>query len=152
MIRMILAALAATFLATAARAGADVEIHHPYAITTGMGGAIYFAIHNHGDAPDRLIGASSPAAAMLQIHQSKEDANGVMTMTEVAGGLALPQGADITLAPGGYHIMLMGLVKPLKPGDTISVTLTFETTPPMTFDVPVQAPGAMFQPKATDDN
>ena len=91
-----------------------------------MGGAKigggYLTIENKGATPDKLIGGASPAAAKVEVHEMAMK-DGVMTMRPVKGGLSIPPGQSITLAPGGYHIMLMELKAPLKQGDKVPVTL-----------------------------
>jgi hypothetical protein len=69
------------------------------------------------------------------------DDKGVMKMDAVPT-LDLPQGKPVTLKPGGYHIMLMGLKQQLKPGDQFPVTLTFASAPPVTATVTVGKAGA----------
>ena len=82
-----------------------------------------------------------PAAAAAELHQTTNE-NGVMHMLPLPDGLALPAGQGVTLAPGGLHVMLMGLRHPLKQGETLALTLTFEHAAPVTVQVPVQAAGA----------
>ena len=72
----------------------------------------------------RLISASSPAAKTVEVHNMKVE-GGVMKMFPV-DGLDLPAGKTVKLAPGGYHVMLMGLNAPLQAGRSIPVKLTFE--------------------------
>jgi copper(I)-binding protein len=69
-----------------------------------------------------LISASSPAAAVVQVHEMKMD-NGVMRMRAVAGGLELPAGKTVELKPSGYHVMLMDLKAPLVIGAIVPLTL-----------------------------
>ena len=71
-----------------------------------------------------LVGASSPVAGIVEIHEMKMDA-GVMRMSAIPA-LPLPAGRAVELKPGGYHVMLMALKAPLKEGDTVPVTLTFK--------------------------
>ncbi|HEY4371617.1 MAG TPA: copper chaperone PCu(A)C, partial [Burkholderiales bacterium] len=73
----------------------------------------------------RLIGASSPAAASVGVHEMSMQGN-VMKMQPVAGGLALPAGKPVTLKPGSYHIMMEGLKGQIKAGDTVPMTLVVE--------------------------
>ncbi len=73
----------------------------------------------------RLVAVSSPAAAMVEIHEMRMVGD-VMQMRELSDGLALPAGKVIELKPGGYHVMLMGLKRPLKTGDTVALTLVVE--------------------------
>jgi copper(I)-binding protein len=72
----------------------------------------------------RLVGVSSPVAKVAEIHEMKMD-RGVMTMRALAR-LDLPAGKPVALTPGGYHMMLMGLAKPLKEGETVPITLVVE--------------------------
>ena len=84
----------------------------------------YLTITNKGSAPDTLTGASTPIAQAGELHlMAMKD--GVMTMRAVEGGIAIPAGGSVTLAPDGFHIMFVTLKIPLKVGGTIPVTLTF---------------------------
>ena len=93
------------------------------------------------DFPDRLTGASSDVADKLQIHEMKVE-NGVMQMREVSDGLSIPAGGSVVFKPGSYHMMLIGLKKPLTAGEKIPLTLTFERAGNISVTVPVQAMGA----------
>lgn len=86
-------------------------------------GAAYVSLMLHG-GPDRLLAVSTPAAKMAGLHKS-EVVDGVMKMTPV-DAIAIPDGGMLEMKPGGYHIMLMGLTRPLKEGDEIELTLRFE--------------------------
>lgn len=72
----------------------------------------------------KLVSASSPAAKMVEIHESMT-MGGVAHMHEVEA-VPLPAGKPVQLRPGGHHVMLMGLLKPLKAGDIVPITLTIE--------------------------
>jgi periplasmic copper chaperone A len=85
---------------------------------------------------------SSAVADKLQIHEMKVE-NGVMQMREISGGLSIPAGGSVVLKPGSYHVMLIGLKKPLTAGATFPLTLTFEKAGTISVTVPVQAMGAM---------
>ena len=108
--------------------GRDVSIGAVYATLTAA-------------TADRLTGASTPVAASVQVHENIHD-NGVVRMRELEGGLPLEPGKPVTLAPGGYHLMLIGLKQQLKPGDSFPLTLSFANEPPVTVTVPVAAAGA----------
>jgi hypothetical protein len=79
----------------------------------------------HSDANARLISASSPAVPRVEIHEMKMD-GGVMRMREVKA-IELPTGKVVSLQPGGLHIMLMNLQKPIAAGDVIPLTLVVES-------------------------
>lgn len=106
----------------------DLQIGHPYARPTVAhqpSGAAYLSIENKGSNGDKLIGVASPIAKSAQIHSMSMEGN-VMKMREV-GDISLPSGAKVVMKPGnGYHIMLVGLSQPLKAGDKIPLTLSFE--------------------------
>lgn len=71
-----------------------------------------------------LLGASSPVAGVVEVHEMTME-NGVMKMRALPK-LSLPAGKSVTLKPGSYHIMLMGLKQPLKKGETVPLTLKVE--------------------------
>lgn len=133
-------ALALPMLATPAFA-ADITVSHPWARATAphamAGGAFMTLIAPSADA---LVGASSPVAQTAEVHETVND-KGVMKMLPVPS-LALPAGTAVTLKPGSYHIMLMGLKQQLKQGGSFPLTLTFEHAKPMTVQVMVSGPGA----------
>jgi copper(I)-binding protein len=141
-------AFAALLLSAASLAFAQssaIQIDKPWARATPGGattGAAYMTIDNKSNIADRLIGASSNVAKTLQIHEMKV-VNGIMKMREIAGGLAVPAGGSVTLKPGGYHVMLIGLNKPLKQGDKFPLTLVFEKAGKVSIEIPVEAVGAM---------
>lgn len=109
---------------------------------TAPTGAVYFSVANNGKNSDRLVGIETEAAKMSQLHESSMDAAGVMKMEEMKQGLAIPAGETVTLKPGAGHVMLMGLTHPLKQGDTLPLTLTFEKAGKVEIIANVQAMGA----------
>jgi hypothetical protein len=119
----------------------DIRVENAWsrAAMAGRTGVVYLTITDTG-APDRLTGASSPIAAGADLHESFTD-HGVARMRNVAA-LPVEPGKPVTLAPGGYHIMLTGLKQPLKQDDRFSVTLMFEEAGPVTAEVTVRKAGA----------
>ena len=87
-------------------------------------GAGYLTITNTGSEGDTLIAVSTPAAETSELH-IMEVKNGIMTMHPVEGGIKIPAGGTVTLAPGGYHLMFIKLKHDLKQGGKLPVTLTF---------------------------
>jgi copper(I)-binding protein len=71
-----------------------------------------------------LLGAESPAARSAEIHEMKMEGN-VMRMRTVPR-LELPPGKTVELKPGGYHMMLVDLKRPLKKGDLVPIRLKVE--------------------------
>jgi copper(I)-binding protein len=102
-------------------------------------GALYLTIIDHG-APDRLIAVATPVAETAELHQTTMQ-GGVMRMRPVEG-LAVSAQEPGKLAPGGYHVMLMGLKQQLKPGASFPVTLTFEHAGAVQASATVAAAGA----------
>lgn len=87
----------------------------------------------------KLVGASSPAAGVTEVHEMSMDGN-TMRMRAVQGGLELPAGQTVELKPGGFHIMLMDLKQQVKEGETVTVTLDIQGPDGKTEQVLVQAP------------
>lgn len=106
----------------------DIAVTDPHARPTVVkqpSGAAYVTLENRGKAADRLLGVSSPVAESAAIHTMAMDGD-IMRMRE-AGPLSLAPAAKVDMKPGaGYHIMLIGLKRPLQPGDTFPITLSFE--------------------------
>ena len=101
----------------------DVQLR---ASTAGMlSSAAYLKIINNGVSDDRLIAAKAAIAKRVEIHSMEMD-NGVMRMRTVDGGIAIAAGDSVTLAPGGLHIMLMGLTTDLAPDTQHEIILVFE--------------------------
>ena len=90
----------------------------------GKNSATYLSIHNHSPNDDYLIDAKTNIAAMTSIHNHIND-KGIMKMRAVKQ-IVIPANGSIKLQPGGFHIMLMGLKKPLLEGDKFDLTLVFK--------------------------
>jgi len=134
--------LALPLLLAAAGDPPSIQIDHPWARASAgaaKNGAAYLTITGQGQ-PDQLTGASTPVAATTELHESMDDM-GMMKMRPMTG-LALTPGKPVKLAPGGYHLMLLGLKAPLKAGDTFPLTLRFAHAPPQTVTVTVEPIGA----------
>jgi copper(I)-binding protein len=131
--------LAAALLAAPAIAKAPALHVSGWARAGVSSSAAYVSVHN-GGAADRLLGASSPAASQVSIHDS-QNRGGVMRM-RVAGVVPVAAGGSLAMKPGGLHIMLMGLKAPLRPGSRLPVTLRFEKAGLVRANLPVLSPGA----------
>jgi copper(I)-binding protein len=111
-------------------------------LVAGRPGAAYFTLRNEGAAVDRLVGVAADRAGHAMAHETTVDAQGVARMGHVMT-LDVPAGGEVAFAPGGYHVMLMDLDAPLRVGETLSLTLTFETGGETTVAVPVLGTAAM---------
>lgn len=151
MIRLLRAALAAAILiATPAFAHNGVihlgaiEISLPFTRATlpnaPVGGG-FLTIENTGTEADRLVSASSAVAEKTQIHEMAMQGD-VMKMRELVDGVEVPAGETIVLAPGGFHIMFIGLKQAFVEGEMVAVTLTFEKAGSVEVLLPVEATAA----------
>ena len=145
-----LVAAVALVLVTMAGAGAQsnskigpIEISNAWArASTGStgAGAVYFEVRNHGRNADRLVSAKTEVSrtASLHTHIMKDN---IMRMERVEG-LEVPAYGRVLLKPGGYHVMLMGLSKPLMRGQTFMLSLTFEKAGTAIVNVAILGPGS----------
>ena len=121
----------------------SIEIHRPWArrsleMPERAGG--FFVLTNTGPEPDRLVGATSPAAEKIEIHAIKV-MGGDIGMRPRDDGLGLPAGVTLTLQPRGYHLLLIDLRAPLVPGARLAVTLVFEKAGSIDVELLIEAPG-----------
>ena len=151
MLRLLRAALAAAILVVTpafAHNGivhlGDINISLPFTRATLPNAPVaggFLTIENTGTEPDRLISARSDIAGDTQIHEMAMQGD-VMKMRPLADGLEIPAGKTVVLAPGGFHIMFMGLKQTLVEGETITVTLTFEKAGTVDVVLPIEAAAA----------
>jgi len=105
-------------------------------------GGGFLTVTNNGGTADTLTAVSTPAAEMSQLHKM-EVKDGIMKMREVEGGIQIPAGGTVTLKPGGYHLMFIGLKHDLKQGAELPVTLTFEKAGTVEAMLPIWPVGSM---------
>jgi copper(I)-binding protein len=86
--------------------------------------AVFLVLTNSGATARHVVSGATAAADTLELHEMKRDGN-MMQMSPVAR-ITIPAGGDVTLRPGGLHLMLFGLRRPLVAGDTIRVSLTLD--------------------------
>jgi periplasmic copper chaperone A len=109
----------------------------------------YMTISNTGAAPDRLIGGSFPRAARFEVHEMQMDGS-VMRMRPLPNGLEIKPHQAVKLAPGGYHLMFMGLKQPLKQGEKIKGQLVFEKAGTVNVEYVVESIGAQSSGQGGD--
>jgi copper(I)-binding protein len=105
----------------------------------GASAAAFMKITNNGSEPDRLVAGRTAIATAIEIHEVKAGEGGVMQMSPLTEGLEIPAGGTVELKPGGYHVMLFGIMQDLNPGFTYELTLVFERAGEVTITVPVLA-------------
>lgn len=117
--------VAASAAQGAASAASGVEVLQPWSrpAVAGTNGVGYMILANHGPAPDSLEKVETPAAQRVEMHSSSMVA-GVMSMKQEAQ-VVVPAGGRTIFGPGAYHLMLIGLNKPLRAGDHVPATLSF---------------------------
>lgn len=99
--------------------------------------AVYMVIENTGDADDKLISVGTSASKYSDIHTTTIDEDNVASMLKV-DSLPIPSGEILELKPGGSHIMLRGLNRPVKAGDKIEIDLLFENSGPIRVEAEVR--------------
>lgn len=87
--------------------------------------ALYFIVKNNSNKVDTLFGVESKVAEMVEVHESFKKDNDKTGM-RLAGKLAIRTMSEFEFKPGGFHIMLLGVVKDLKIGDSLEVVLQFK--------------------------
>lgn len=132
------AALALTLPVLADEAKIMVEdAYARAAMRMASSGAAFMVLVNRGEADDRLVDVRSDIARRVELHTNISDANGVMKMVRIEGGIEIPAGGRHALARGGDHVMFMGLKEPLEQGGTVPLTLVFEKAGEIEIKVPV---------------
>jgi copper(I)-binding protein len=128
----------------------DIDIGHPWARPTVAGQSVgggYLKLSNKGQAADKLVSATVDAgvAQRVELHTMSMDGN-MMRMREV-DAIDVPVGKTVELAPGGMHLMFIGLKAPLKAGDSFPLTLKFQKAGEVKVDVKVEVPKEGAAPK-----
>ncbi len=125
-------------------------IGHPWTRATPEGakaGAGYMTITNKGKDTDKLTGGTFEGAEQVQIHEMKMEGD-KMTMRQLTDGIEIKPGATITFAPGSYHLMFLGLTKPIAKGPNAKGSLSFEKAGNVDISYKVEDIGTM---KSSDD-
>lgn len=124
---LLAAALFAFSIAAAAAAPTPtgVRVEHAWIrwLPANLPSAGYAVIVNDSDTPLRLTGVRSADYGMVMLHRSLLADND--SRMEMVPSLEIPAHASVTLAPGGYHLMLSRATRTLKPGDKVPMTFEF---------------------------
>jgi copper(I)-binding protein len=135
----------AILTAAAALAAADpaLVVEQPWSratAPTAKVGAGFMTLVNPGGAPVRVVAATAPVSATVELH-TVALTDGVMRMRQV-DTIEVPAGGRTELKPGSFHLMFIGLHRPLAAGDTIPLVLTLADGATLAVPVPVQAAGS----------
>jgi copper(I)-binding protein len=140
--RTILAGLAlAAALAAAAASAGELSVTGAWSRSTPPGakvGVVYFTLKNDTKKSDRLLKLSTPVAAGVEVHRT-EVLDGIARMREVAV-LHVDAGQTLEFGPGGLHVMLTGVRRPLAAGTTFELEMLFEVAGPRKVRVEVRGP------------
>jgi periplasmic copper chaperone A len=120
----------------------QIEVSDTWSRATPPGAKVaagYLLIRNKSAAPDRLVSASSPAAARVETHVSEKQGE-VMRMREVKG-YEVPAKGSFELKPGGAHLMLVDITRPFKAGEKIPLLLRFQNAGEIRTELDVKALG-----------
>ncbi|MDK4712242.1 copper chaperone PCu(A)C [Rhizobium sp. CNPSo 4039] len=123
--------------ATAKLGDLDISGGYVRAMLPGqpVGGG-YITIHNGGKIDDKLTSVTSSAAGKVELHEMKMEGE-IMKMREVKGGIAIPAGATVTLAPSTMHMMFKQVKAPFKQGSVVPVMLMFDKAGMVDVNLPV---------------
>ncbi|MBI2241985.1 MAG: copper chaperone PCu(A)C [Magnetospirillum gryphiswaldense] len=149
--KLLLAAAAIAFAFPAL--AADLEVTGAFIRASpkvASSGAGFVTIKNTGKQDDKLVAASANVSKSVELHTHIKDGE-IMRMRKVES-IAVPAGGAAELKPGGDHIMFIDLNAPLKEGDKVDVTLSFEKGGQVKVSVPVVGIGAMAAPMGMDPN
>lgn len=115
----------------------DIEISGAFTRATLPGAPVaggFLTLTNTGAEDDLLVRVQSAIAREGQIHEMAMEGD-VMKMRQITDGLVIPAGETVTLEPGGFHLMFMGLNAAIAQGDAVPVTLTFEKAGSVTVEL-----------------
>lgn len=140
----VLAGLIATGTLAHGYKSGSLSIKHPWSRETSAGQSVgggFMFVTNTSAKPDKLVSASTKVAREVQLHTMSMD-GGIMRMRQVNGGIDVPAKGTLELKPGGYHLMFMGIKRPLKKDERFPVTLKFQNAGTLKVHFAVQAVGS----------
>ncbi len=123
----------------------DLTIGTPFAFATSPNASAaggYMTITNTGTEADTLIAVEADFAGPM-LHKTTVDDQGVARMEHQMGGIEIPAGETVELAPGGLHVMFMQLSEQMVEGESRTATLIFEKAGPVEVSFDILRPGTM---------
>ena len=88
--------------------------------------AAFGTLVNSGDSDVTVVSAEADITDMMELHETVRNDDGGMAMQAKDGGFVVPAGGEHQLAPGGDHLMIMDLLRPVQPGEAVTITLTLD--------------------------
>lgn len=134
----------ASFIAPQAGADSTLAVREAYVRAAPPGqphGAAFMTLINTGSTARALVGASSPVSTVVELHTHRHE-DGMMRMRRLER-IDIPAQGQTVLAPGGLHLMLIGLRQALQPGDQVALTLVFDDGQQLALELPVRASNSM---------
>jgi copper(I)-binding protein len=124
--------------------GPDITIENAWGRPSpkvAAAGVFYLVIKNQGDVGDKLVVGESPACGVVELHESYMTEDGAMGMRPVEGGfIEVPAGGEVELKMGGLHIMCIDKLEDFNEGAVFPLTLNFEKSGNITFDIEIRQP------------
>ncbi|MGH8689971.1 MAG: copper chaperone PCu(A)C [Burkholderiales bacterium] len=120
----------------------DIQVRHPWSRATPPGAKVavgYMEIRNRGSQPDRLLSVSTPVAKRVELHVTQRE--GEVTRMRPQS-FEIPAHERFALRPGGAHLMLVDIVRPLEKGERFRMTLRFERAGELEIELEVQELGS----------
>lgn len=117
-----------------------IAVSDAWSLATAIGqpnGAVYFAVTSAADDTLEHVSVPDTIADHTELHEAVTTANGAVAMQEMTSGVPLGAGTAVTFTPGGMHVMLVDLARPLVVDDTFEITLQFSKADPITLPVVV---------------
>lgn len=136
--------LCVSSLAAVAADSDALQVESPYARAvppTAQNSGAFMVLRNDSDQPIKVVDAESNVSKITELHTHIHD-KGVMRMRRVES-IEVPAHGTVALQPGGYHVMLIGLKQPLKPGDPVHIELTLGDGSKKSVDLKARQAGAM---------
>ena len=127
-------------------AGFPAEGATPEPPPPGTVSGAFMTIENTGEADYQLVGIHSNAAEMTHIHETTT--SGEMSGMRMISAIDIPAGETVSFESGGYHAMMMDVIRDITPGEAVALTLTFADADGATFDVPVAGIATDLPPEA----
>lgn len=113
--------------ADAAQENTSLILEDPYVKAADSGMTAAFGTLVNGGLKDvTVVSATSDITTMMELHETVADDSGAMAMQPKQGGFVIPAGGKHELSPGGDHLMIMDLTRPVAPGEDVTITLTLD--------------------------